>query len=203
MNIVQPIRDKKVLEEFKRLLRLRNYKYYIMTVIGLNTGLRISDILKLKVDGILGTHITIKEQKTGKYKRFLINDNLRNELDRYIKQANLTKDNYLIPSNKRDKNGNEKSISRVQAYNILKSVGDQLGINNIGTHTLRKTFGYFYYQQYKDIATLQKIFNHSSPSITLKYIGITDDIIDSTISNFSIWLKIQLCNDKSCKIHIN
>lgn len=186
MNIVQPIRDKKVLEEFKSILKERDYKYYIMTVIGLNTGLRISDILKLKVDDILGTHITIKEQKTGKYKRFLINDNLRNELDRYIKQANLTKDNYLIPSNKRDKNGNEKPISRVQAYNILKSVGDQLGISNIGTHTLRKTFGYFYYQQYKDIATLQQIFNHSSPSITLKYIGITDDIIDSTISNFSI-----------------
>ena len=96
------------------------------------------------------------------------------------------KDNYLIPSNKRDKNGNEKPITRVQAYNILKSVGDQLSISNIGTHTLRKTFGYFYYQQYKDIATLQQIFNHSSPSITLKYIGITDDIIDSTISNFSI-----------------
>lgn len=186
MNIVQPIRDKKVLEEFKKLLRIRDYKYYIMTVIGLNTGLRISDILKLKVIDVLDTHIIIREQKTGKYKRFLINDKLRNELDRYIKQANLTKDNYLIPSNKRDKNGNEKSISRVQAYNILKSVGDQLGINNIGTHTLRKTFGYFYYQQYKDIATLQQIFNHSSPSITLKYIGITDDIIDSTISNFSI-----------------
>lgn len=186
MNIVQPIRDKKLLEEFKRLLKLRDYKYYIMTVIGLNTGLRISDILKLKVIDVLDTHITIKEQKTGKHKRFLINDNLRNELDKYIRQANITKDNYLIPSNKRDKNGNEKPISRVQAYNILKSVGDQLGINNIGTHTLRKTFGYFYYQQYKDIATLQQIFNHSSPSITLKYIGITDDIIDSTISNFSI-----------------
>ncbi|MEG1009339.1 MAG: site-specific integrase, partial [Clostridia bacterium] len=51
-------------------------------------------------------------------------------------------------------------------------------------HTMRKTFGYWHYQIYKDIAILQDIFNHSSPSITLRYIGINDDIKDKTIENF-------------------
>ncbi|MGL5480083.1 MAG: site-specific integrase, partial [Clostridium sp.] len=51
-------------------------------------------------------------------------------------------------------------------------------------HTMRKTFGYFHYNQFKDIAILQDIFNHSAPSITLRYIGITDDMKDKTIENF-------------------
>lgn len=54
----------------------------------------------------------------------------------------------------------------------------------VGTHTLRKTFGYWHYKQYKDVAILQDIFNHSAPSITLRYIGINDDVKDNTIENF-------------------
>lgn len=186
MNIVQPIRDKRLLEDFKNKLKQRGDKYYIMTVVGLNTGLRIGDILKLKVIDVLDTHINIKEQKTGKYKRFLINNNLKNELNAYINKEKLVEDDFLITSNKKDVSGNSKAISRIQAYNILKSVGNELGITSIGTHTLRKTFGYHHYQTFKDVAVLQQIFNHSAPSITLKYIGITDDIIDSTISTFSL-----------------
>lgn len=51
---------------------------------------------------------------------------------------------------------------------------------------MRKTFGYFHYQQYHDIAMLQAILNHSSPSITLRYIGISQDEIDQSYSNFSL-----------------
>ena len=88
-------------------------------------------------------------------------------------------EDYLFPSRKGD-----KPITRVQAYRILNAVADKLGLEEIGTHTLRKTFGYHHYQQYKDVAVLQDIFNHSSPSITLRYIGITNDIVDSTIDGF-------------------
>ena len=56
----------------------------------------------------------------------------------------------------------------------------------IGTHIMRKSFGYHHYQQYKDVALLQTIYNHSSPSITLKYIGINQDNIDLGYRNFSI-----------------
>ncbi len=86
---------------------------------------------------------------------------------------------YLFPSRKGD-----KPITRVQAYRILNKVADKLGIQEIGTHTLRKTFGYMHYKKYKDVAILQEIFNHSAPSITLRYIGINADIIDSSIDNF-------------------
>ena len=77
-----------------------------------------------------------------------------------------------------------KAISRQQAYKILSVAGRKFNIDKVGTHTLRKTFGYHHYQQYKDVAILQEIFNHSAPSITLRYIGINADIIDNSIDNF-------------------
>lgn len=56
--------------------------------------------------------------------------------------------------------------------------------DGIGTHTMRKTFGYWYYKQTKDIATLQMILNHSHPEITLRYIGVTDEEIENSLNNF-------------------
>ncbi|QDS33750.1 tyrosine-type recombinase/integrase [Brevibacillus brevis] len=60
------------------------------------------------------------------------------------------------------------------------------GLDEIGTHTLRKTFGYHVYQRTKDMATLQMIFNHSHQSMTVRYIGITQDLIDDAVSGFSL-----------------
>ncbi|WP_281177232.1 tyrosine-type recombinase/integrase [Peribacillus loiseleuriae] len=62
--------------------------------------------------------------------------------------------------------------------------GEVLGRDDIGTHTMRKKFGYAYYRRTKDLAFLQNIFNHSAPSITKRYIGITQEEIDETLKNF-------------------
>jgi integrase len=73
-------------------------------------------------------------------------------------------------------------FSRVQAYRIINEACRSIGITDrIGTHTLRKTFGYHHYQKYKDVAVLQSTFGHSAPSVTLRYIGVNDDIIDQCI----------------------
>ena len=177
MNEVQPIRDKEIIAKFKNELLKKSYRDYMLFVIGINTGLRISDILPLKVKDVTGIHIIIKEKKTGKNKRFKINSNLRAELDKYI--INMNDNDYLFPSRKGD-----KPISRIQAYRILNDVAEKLGVPEVGTHTLRKTFGYWHYKQFKDVAILQKIFNHSAPSVTLEYIGITADLVDKTIDDF-------------------
>ena len=178
MNFVQPIRDKKVIDDFKRELLKKSYRDYMLFTMGINTGLRISDLLKLKVVDVKDKiHITIVEGKTGKNKRFLINDMLRLEINKYIK--GMKSEEYLFKSRKGD-----KPISRVQAYRILNSVAKELGIDSLGNHSLRKSFGYWHYRQYKDVAILQDIFNHSSPSITLRYIGISQDNKDETIKDF-------------------
>jgi len=178
VKTVQPIRDKEKLEDIKTLLLKQGYRNYLMFVIGINTGLRISDILNLKVADVKSKdHITIIEKKTKKQKRFLINSQLEKEISQYIKS--MEDSEYLFASRDSD-----KPISRIQAYRIINSVADKVGLDEIGTHTMRKTFGYWHYQKYKDIAILQDIFNHSSPSVTLRYIGINDDIKDKTIENF-------------------
>lgn len=183
MKTVQPIRDSKIISQFKNLLQIKGDKYYIMFVIGLNTGLRISDILKLKASDVRGkTHVTLTEKKTGKHKRFLINDYLNKEIESYLNNTGLSNDDYIIASRK----GDNKPITRIQAYRVLNDAAEKLELDEIGTHTMRKTFGYWHYRQYKDVAVLQDIFNHSAPSITLKYIGINDDVKDSTLKEFFI-----------------
>ena len=82
--------------------------------------------------------------------------------------------------------GENKPITTVQAYRIISEAAKNNGLCEIGTHTMRKTFGYFHYQQYKDVVILQEIFNHSLPSVTLRYIGINQDIIDNSYMNFRL-----------------
>lgn len=181
MNIVQPIRDKEKVEEMKKCLREKNIRDYLLFMFGINTGLRISDILPLKVKDVKGTHVIIKEEKTDKIKRQKINNALRMALDEYVADKKLNDDDYLFPSRKGDSH-----ITRKQAYRVLNGCAKCIGLEEIGTHTLRKTYGYHFYQKTKDVAMLQKLFNHSAPSITLAYIGITQDMMDEAMDSFEL-----------------
>ncbi len=181
MNKVEPIRDKNKIKEIKNILKEKSNRNYMIFVLGINTGLRISDLLKLKVENVKNkSHIIIKEQKTSKNKQFLINSNLRKEINKYIED--MAEQEYLFQS----RIGENKPLTRFQAYRILSTAGKKAGLDRIACHSTRKTFGYHHYKKYKDVALLQKLFNHSSPSITLDYIGITQDIIDNSIEDFNL-----------------
>lgn len=166
MNEVQPIRSKRDINRMKKALHGRNL---LLFIIGINTGLRISDILKLKVGDVRGrSYLDIREKKTGKAKRLHFNRSVKNAIKELV-PADVPDDEWLFPSRK----GNAP-ISRVQAYRILNDAADRAGIlEKIGTHTLRKTFGYFAYKNGTPIETLMQLFNHSSQAVTLRYIGIT------------------------------
>lgn len=179
MKYVQPIRDRNLIQKMKNELLKGGLRNYMLFNIGINTGLRVSDILNLKVCDVKDkTHITINEKKTNKQKRILINPTLKKDIDDYI--YNIDINDYLFKSRK----GANQPLSRIQAYRILNDAASNLNLHEVGTHTMRKTFGYWHYNIYKDVAILQDIFNHSSPSITLRYIGITDDMKDKTIEKF-------------------
>lgn len=182
MKYVQPIRDKQKIEEIKSVLKENGTRDLLLFCMGINTGLRISDLLKLRIVDVKNkTHIEIKEQKTGKVKRFPIFGNLQVMLDEYIRNKPLS--DYLFKS----RNGENKPITRVMAYLIINRTCRKCGItDNIGTHTLRKTFGYHHYQNFHDVAILQYLLNHSSPSITLRYIGITEDNVEETLQRFEL-----------------
>ena len=80
-----------------------------------------------------------------------------------------------------------RRLNQRQVYRFLVNACNELGVKaKVSTHTMRRTFGYHHYQQYKDAVILQKIFNHSSQRITLMYIGVTQDEIDWSYKNFEL-----------------
>ncbi|MBC7076462.1 MAG: site-specific integrase [Syntrophomonadaceae bacterium] len=190
MNAVEPIRDKKKIEAIKRILKSENIRNYLLFTLGINTGLRISDLLQLKVEdvvdekGEIREFLSIREKKTGKEKKFVLNKVARNAIEEFMQDnQGVFPGQYLFASRK----GKNQPITRIQAWEILNKAKRKLGIQErIGTHTLRKTFGYHAYKQGIDITLLQKIFNHSAPSITLRYIGITQDNIDEVYNTLNL-----------------
>ena len=186
MKLVQPIRSQELIDRLSEELQEMNEKYFIMFTIGITSGLRISDILNIKVKDIRRNYIQVVEKKTDKPRTFKLNEFTKELCIDFIEANNLKDNDYIIYSNKKDSEGNIKPISRQQAHHVLKLASDKLGLEDVGTHTLRKTFGYWHYKQYGDVAILQDIFNHSAPSITLRYIGITQDMKDKTIEELDI-----------------
>ncbi|MDF2541380.1 MAG: integrase family protein [Herbinix sp.] len=173
---VEPIRDKIKIDQMYHYLANKDLKYGLLFKFGLNTGLRISDILPVKLkdvqtkDGQFREYFILNEKKTGKEKKVKINSSLSKEIESYVKQENLSFDSYLFWSRKGD------YLGRVQAYRILKSAAEDIGLENFGTHSLRKTWGYWTYKiSNYNVGLIMDTFNHSSPSITLRYIGVSQD----------------------------
>ncbi len=188
MSTTQPIRDKKSLQSFRNFYRdkkehLRNYTIIVM---GLNTALRINDILHLTYDMVyqnhkVRSHIVVKERKTGKENRILLNSETRHLLAKYRKELIKTTmyqegNPYLFPSPK--KSG--APLSRYQAYRMITAAAKALNLGeHISCHSLRKTFGYHAWKQGANQVMLMTIFNHSSFAITRRYLCIDQDEKDS------------------------
>lgn len=187
MEFVQPIRDPKQIQAIKAILKGKSQRDYVLFVTGINTGLRISDLLNLTVgevwqNGKPAEYIEIREQKTDKSKRFIFNKTSQKALKEYDYLSTAVSEAPLFPSRK----GN-KAISRVQAYRIINQAAEQAGMNEqIGTHTLRKTWAYHAYQAGVDLSLIQQVLNHSAPSVTLRYIGITQDDIDRVYESINL-----------------
>lgn len=183
MNEVQPIREMKHINAMKKALHGRDLLLFIF---GINSGLRISDILMLKVGDIRSKEsIVIRETKTSKPKRFIFNKSIKTAV-RDLIPATAVDSDYVFKSRK----GDNKPITRVAAWRILNDAAERAGIADkvgaFGTHSLRKTFGYFAYNNGTDLALLQSIFNHSSQAVTLRYIGINQDRIDEVYANINL-----------------
>lgn len=181
MNFVQPIRDQETIDEIKAFLMNQSYRNYMLFVFGINTGLRIQDILKHRVKDVTGDQLVMIEMKTKKRKFLQINPVLKREIKKYI--ANMNPDDYLFPSRQGGKN---KPLKRDMAYKIMRAAADEFNLVDIGTHTLRKTFGYHMYQKTKDITLVQNMLNHSDKNITKRYIGMDQDMMNAAMDHFGL-----------------
>ena len=180
---VQPLRtSKEILDMLEALTMSKNNaeRNVLLFKIGISTGLRIGDIVKLKVSDVKGkSSFKILEGKTKKERTVHLNA-IMAEIADYTEGMNEAE--YLFPSRKGDSH-----ISTTQAYRILTNGADLIGRKDIGTHSMRKTFGYHYYKKTHDIVTLMNIFNHSDQSITKRYIGITEEEVADTLKDFRLF----------------
>jgi integrase len=181
MNIVEAIKNKKDIDKMKKCLPQRDR---LMFVLGINSGLRISDILSLRVRDVFEENgkpkefVSITESKTKKLKRFPLNKAVVAELK---KLSYNEREDFLFPSQKGG------AITRVSAYRNLNAAAARAGLTfQIGTHSLRKTFGYHAYNAGTPVSIIQYLLNHSSEKTTLRYIGITQDVLDDVYVNINL-----------------
>jgi integrase len=187
MKVVQPIRETRKIEAMKKILRAGGKRNEMLFVLGINSALRISDLLSLTVSDILDENgnvkeaVSLSEQKTGKNKLFPLNDAAKKVIAEYVEEARPDREAALFPSRK-----GGKAISRIQAWEILKNAAEEVGISNVGTHTLRKTFGYHIYMRTNNLGLVQKLLNHRSSGETLRYIGIEQNDINKAYLSLNL-----------------
>ncbi len=192
MSTSQPLKRK---EDIKRLenyfYQRKEYRNYLLVVMGLNTALRISDLLQIKWTDVYNketkqffTHVRLIEQKTGKHTMILLNPTVKKALKKYGKHIDKEiNSSYIFFSPQKP----EQPLSRIQAYRIIQRATSELDIDGqISCHSLRKTFGYQAWKEGAEPALLMSVFNHSSYSITKRYLCIDQDDKDE------LFLKINL-----------
>ncbi len=196
MNTAQPIRNKEDLERIKNYYRTvrPNKRNYLLIIIGLNTALRVSDIIRLKWQDVYDfqadscrEHITLVEGKTGKPSIIFLNKSVKPVIEDYRQSlqahGGVRAEAYLFGSYGRG----DTHISRVQAFRIIRQAAEACGIEGvISCHSLRKTFGYHAWKQGVQPVMLMNIYNHSSFQITKRYLGIEQDDRDKIFQDIEI-----------------
>ncbi|MCJ7536646.1 MAG: tyrosine-type recombinase/integrase [Anaerolineales bacterium] len=184
MNFVEPIRDRKKIAQIKNQLRGQlRFRDLLLFTMGINSALRISDLLQLQIGHFIDEsgrpkrRFWIQEQKRGKRHEVYINNSIQEALGEYLKAYTdivENPENFVFFNSKM--NVYSKPIKRGQAWKFIVSICCAVGLRgNYGTHSLRKTWGYHARMQGVDLALIMHKLNHESMAYTKRYLGITDD----------------------------
>ena len=159
-------------------VRIRaNPQIYLICFIQLNTGLRIGDVLNLKVKDIIDGRIDIVEQKTGKRQNRDINEEVVKVIKDYCISKNISGNDNLFTF----------SIRWVQKF--LQKVAICSEVENFSTHSFRKTYAHIQYINNRyNIELVRRLLNLSSVVVTQKYLGVTDNEVNSASQEFKIIL---------------
>jgi len=152
-------------------------KFQLLVALGAFLGLRISDLLTLRWENILGKNkLVIREKKTGKERILSINSDLQKII--IDTHKNIQPQSEFVFTNKR---GNVMSTQYINRKLKEFKVIYKLSIENISTHTFRKSFGREYWKRNgysdKSLIILSEMFSHSSIATTKRYLGIKEQEI--------------------------
>ncbi|MBR4401039.1 MAG: tyrosine-type recombinase/integrase [Synergistes sp.] len=189
MKLVQPIRKIAQIKRMKEIASVRPRDLCLLEL-GFHTGLRVQDLLSLRISDIaqkagskwqVARFYVVNEQKTRKGKQVEIVKSARDAIERQLNALDAcgmaAAGGWLFPSPYRQ---GVKPLSRRQAGRLIKKIARQAGVTEpVACHSLRKSFGYHAFRSGVDIMYLKEIFNHSDIAITKRYIGITQDELNS------------------------
>ncbi len=178
---VEPIKLKKDIKAIKLLLANKALDLALFTI-GINTNLRASDILSLKVEQVKNLNvmdeIVLREKKTKKIRKVTLNSACIDVIQNLLKSKQLEENDYLFT-------GKFGTVIGTPALNLkVKNWTSTIRLKgNYGSHSLRKTWGYHQRQTGADIPTLMECFNHSTQKQTLTYLCIQPDEIKNIYAN--------------------
>ena len=201
----EPIKDMTDIIRISRyLINTKRYRDNMLFIVGINFGLRVSDLLTLRFSHLINDNLTFKdtfailEKKTEntrkkKSNRYIsINDAVLEAVTLYLENTkNVHLSDYMFKGEgNRSKNSN-CPMTRCTVDRILKGIAEDLGLGNkMATHSLRKTFAYHQMvmsnNDPRKLLLLQKMFGHSSAAQTLDYIGITGEEIEEAYKKLNL-----------------
>ena len=195
MSFVEPIRDRKKIAQIKNLLRGEaRFRDLLLFTVGINTALRVSDLLRLRVGHFVDdrqsikSRFQIKEQKRGKRHEIFVNTSIQKIFEEYLAAYPKVASNlqhFLFFNTKA--NDFTESIGRGQAWKFITAICKQVGLRgSFGTHSLRKTWGYHARLQGVDLALIMYKLNHASIAYTKRYLGITDDELQAVVQRLNL-----------------
>ncbi|MBA7540008.1 Tyrosine recombinase XerC [subsurface metagenome] len=183
MHTVEPIKNKfKILAIKRNLKEEKSPRNYLLFTMGVNTALRISDLLSLRVRDIIDpkgdirTYLHIKESKTDRTAKIYINDTTNEALTYFLNNSKgIDPDSYLFKSER-----SSKKLDRVRAWGLVQkwTADVDLESERYGTHSLRKTWGYQARLQGLSIEQISEKLGHKSVTVTRRYIGISQEEIN-------------------------
>lgn len=205
MSTTEPIRNKTDLQKFMNYYAAiqPNPRDQALILLGLYTALRIGDILQLKWRMVYDfnkhhffDHIYVNEQKTQKLNVIALNQHVKASLIVYFEIRNPEPEDYIFTK----RTTPQRPINRSQAFRIVQKAAEcTTHSHNISCHSLRKTFGYHAWKQGTQPAMLMDIYNHSSYTITKRYLGINQDEKDEIFANFDFGIQCRTKNKKNIK----
>lgn len=177
----KPIKIKEHVLDIEDYLKCKNYRNYVLFVLGITTGYRAGDLVKLKArdirEALKRNLFVIKEGKKYNSKNIREKNRKPREVEVLPKVAKILKDyikdmkdyEYIFKSRK----GNNKHIGVQAVSNILKEAGEYFGLYDITAHSMRKTYAYkLYFESGKDILLVKEALGHSSIEETKAYIAL-------------------------------
>ena len=208
-HAAEPIKDVNEITRISEyLISNGRFRDNMLFIVGINFGLRVSDLLQLRYYMLLDDDLTFRtsfpilEKKTRntrkvrKNRYITINDAVVEAVTMYLRNLNeqginCKMDDYLFKSESNRGSNLNRPMTRMSVDRILKGIASDLNLSTkVSTHTLRKTFGYHQMvmsgNDPRKLMLLQKMFGHSTSAQTLDYIGITSEEIEDAYMSLNL-----------------